>query len=234
MIRKIANTNLHEGGGVADGFDVFFIVAGVPPTAGGVDIGNFAGDEGRNGRNVVDVVVHVEGRGLVNVGVFILKMAGSGAEGVGDVVGAIAFGFVEEESVEEKAGVEIFGSVDGEFIGSSGDGARDLDLVEIAAGDGEVDGVDRISDFVAVGPCAKECADVAGGGDFVFGVEDSESFSGDDSGRHEIGTIRSGSGFVAGLIDAHVDGLGMRGAAGDEQRKKSENNKTGVGAHKNL
>ncbi len=111
---KVADADLHEGDGVADGLDVFLVVAGVPPAAAGVDLRKVGGGERGGGRDLVDLVVRVEGRGEELGGGGVFEVAGGGAEGVLDEVGAVALGFVEEEGVEQEAGVEDSGTIDGE------------------------------------------------------------------------------------------------------------------------
>ena len=156
LIREVADTDLHQGGGIADGLDVFHVVAGIPPSASGIDVWEVRGCQRLRRRDVVHIVVAVEWRRQVDGRIVVFQVSGRGAKGVGDEVRSIAHSFIEEQSVQEWASVERVGGIDGEMRRGCRCRPGYRDRVEVACGDCEIKDVDVEGHGFAMTPFAQK------------------------------------------------------------------------------
>ena len=207
LARKIANANFHQRFGVANRFDILHVITGIPPSAGNVSRWKSGGNERSGRRDVVDVVVVVERRCVVDGGVSIIQVAWSVAQGVGDIVRAVAFGFVEKQSVEQQARVENVGRVDGESGRVGFLRAFHGDRVDLVARDGEVQSVNVVGESFRVAPGADKSADGSGVDFAALRVGHGEAGAGLIDFGHEVGAEGTFAGFVAGLVNADPSGL---------------------------
>ena len=112
LVGKVTHSDLHERCGITHGLDILLIVAGVPPTAVGRDVGKIRGAEGLCRRHIVDEVIVIERWSHGEHGVLIFQMPGGCAQCIGDEVWPVPLCLVEEKRVDQQSGVKNLREVD--------------------------------------------------------------------------------------------------------------------------
>jgi hypothetical protein len=197
---EVAHSREQQRGGVAQGLLALDVVAGVPPSSGGVDPdpqrGEVAGEAARR--------VHVGGE--VGHRVLVVEVAGRGPQRRGDEVRPVTLGLVEGQRVRQRAAVHARAGVDPE---ARGGGDRPGHRDRIGPCGAHLVEVQRVDVRIGRAPRAEPCADGTGEHHGAGRVPDDEGGACFGRARHQVGALGRAQ-RVTDLVHSDKGGGGSR------------------------
>ena len=123
---KVAHAHQHHGYGVGVGLDELHVIARVPPAAGGVD------HRARRGQRPGIVILGEAGR-EIHSRTLIVQVSRCGAQGVRNIVRAVALALIKVEGICQRRGIEVCPGINFESDGRGCDGRRHRDCVSASS-----------------------------------------------------------------------------------------------------